>query len=666
MAEPEEVILEGAHLATTYAAELWRRNRGDAPALPGLADIRSRLEFYVAALCPGAPPIVVAEPPAVPHLLARWMKGIPAHLVERAAHCSTDGGRIRLPRRLDRGTERETLALYRLLALQQAMRATRGTALHLPADPALRDLYLLSEAVAVDAAIARDAPGLVPLLVEERAHARAARPPEDRLTAPERRLEGWLHAVLRAPPDSPPHPLLLAPSPDHSLAWAERHRAELREGEERYRGLPAVALWGRVHAPAAEQWADGPGAEEEHARPAPDRTRTLERRPRVREAPEDEDDEESGFMMVPIDDREEKAEDPMGLTRPVDRDDLADPDELAESLAELEEARLVRTSGRPREVLASEDPPETRPVRPERGAARVGITYPEWDFRSGTYRPDHVVVRLTPPELAPARRTAEMERRNARLVHEVRRRFERLQPRRIRLGRQSDGPEVDLDAFVTSVADLRAGGAVEDRLYQTHRPLRRELAIALLVDVSASTDSWVSGRRRIVDVERDALLVVAEALDVLGDRYAILAFSGEGPGAVRMMHLKDYGDRYGSAVRRRIAALEPDRYTRLGAAVRHATTGLAREPARHRLLLVLSDGKPNDLDEYEGRYGVEDARQAIAEARLQHVHPFCLTVDREAPAYMPRIFGPTDFSTLRRAEMLPRVLVDAIRRLILD
>src|SRR5690606_8389994 len=354
------------------------------------------------------------------------------------------------------------------------------------------------------------------------------------------------------------------------------------------------------------------------------------------------------------------------LTRPIDRDDHADPDELAESLAELAEARIVRTPERAREVLLSDDPPDRQPMRPERRESIAGVTYPEWDFRRGTYRLEHVVVRVGRAPAADLRETADLERRNARLVAAVRRRFERIRPSRIRLGRQRDGPEIDMDAVVTATADLRAGGWVEDRLYQIDRPLRRELAIALLVDVSASTDSWVSGRRRIVDVERDALLVVCEALDALNDPFAIYTFSGQGPRAVRMTELKGFGEHLGIGLRRRIAALEPDRYTRLGAAIRHASTQLARQPACHRLLLVLSDGKPNDMDEYEGRYGVEDARQAVAEARLQHLLPFCLTVDREAPAYMPRIFGPTGFATLRRAEMLPRVLIDVVRRLIVN
>ncbi len=596
--------------------------------------------------------------------LSRWLAGIPAHLAQRDALASTDGARIRLPRRLDRDTEPETLALYRLLALEQAARATRGTPRFLPAEPALRDLYLLSEATAIDRWIAAEVPGLRAALIDERQRLHAAWPGLPRLNGPERVLQGWLLAALGADPERPPAPIRLADDPAASLAWAEHQRAALGDAH-RYRGLPAVALWGRVERPPRGHRASEDDAETPDEASSPmQRIRALLRRPEVREAPDDEDDDRPGMSMVPTQDRMEKAEDPMGLNRPTDRDDDADLDDLAESLEELPEARLVRTKALPREVLASDDPPEVHPGRVEDGARRVGLTYPEWDHRSGAYRLDHVVVWCPAPEEASDARVAALVRRNAPVVHGVRRRFERLQPRRVRKGRQKDGPEIDLDAYVASFADQRASGPVEDRLYAIQRPLRRELAIALLVDASGSTDAWVSAQQRVVDVERDALLIVAEALDALGDRYAILTFSGNGPRGVQVTHLKDYDERYGALVRRRIAGLEPQHFTRLGAALRHATAGLARERVAHRMLLVLSDGKPNDLDEYEGRYGVEDARQAVAEARLQHIHPFCLTVDRQAPAYIARIFGPTGYATLREATALPRVLVDVVRHLI--
>jgi nitric oxide reductase NorD protein len=205
---------------------------------------------------------------------------------------------------------------------------------------------------------------------------------------------------------------------------------------------------------------------------------------------------------------------------------------------------------------------------------------------------------------------------------------------------------------------------MDDRLYVSRRLARRELAVALLVDVSASTDAWVSANQRIVDVEKDAVLVVCEALDILGDPYALFAFSGQGADYVNVQQLKSFEERSGPLIRRRIAALDSDGYTRLGASIRHVTAALCRQGAPLRLLLLLSDGKPNDIDIYEGRYGVEDTRQAVAEARRQGVTVFCLTVDREAPRYAERVFHHTGFAVLHKAEQLPRVVVEVLRQFV--
>jgi len=246
----------------------------------------------------------------------------------------------------------------------------------------------------------------------------------------------------------------------------------------------------------------------------------------------------------------------------------------------------------------------------------------------------------------------------------VRRDFERLRPRRQLLRRQADGTDVDIDAYVVSLADRLAGGPPGERLYLKERRVRRDNVVLLLMDVSASTDAWVEGQRRVIDVEKEGLLIVVEALEAMGERHAVFAFRGEGPDRVDLLHLKLFGERGGDLVGSRIAALEPDGYTRVGAAARHATACLAREPARHRLLLLLSDGRPNDVDVYEGRYGLEDTRQALHEARLQGIRPFCFTIDREAPHYAPHVFGQGNYAVLRRPERLPEVLLAVLRQLV--
>jgi len=670
MSEPEDVILDGARHATLFAQRLWRRRaNGLEPATLHLADVRGRLELFVGAAFGTSLTVAVAQPPALPNWFGRLGRGLPRHLVERRTLAMTDGERVYLPRALPDGdasrdatgdTASEGLVSYRLLASQAAARAVRGTPEHLPKDQLVRDLYLLREAAAVDHQLGTQLPGLLDALCAARAAALGERPRVKLLTPQEAAVEHELDAVLAA------HPLagVQSKSPGASLAWAEATAQRIRELGGAYRGVPAVWLWGRVvERPVSRTSSARPGDAADNATAQP-RTTRLDRRPEVRQAPDDEDDEGVGMWMIQLDDPQEHVEDPMGLQRPTDRDDQVDPDDLADSFSELPEARLVSSPGQSREVLTSDDPPPRGKAEVSRGTPGQGYVYPEWDYQLGRYHERGAVIQEQTPPLGDAAWAQGVLARRAGLLNEVRRRFERLRPRRQRLGRQLDGPEVDLTAYVDAYADRRAGCPADDRLYEAIRPARRDVAIALLVDVSGSTDSWVAEDLRIVDVEKEALLVVCDALDALGDPYAIMAFSGEGPEGVTVLPLKGFDERTGDTVRRRIAGLEPDRYTRMGTAIRHATARLMTKPARHRLLLVLSDGKPNDVDRYEGPYGVEDSRQAVVEARLQGLHPFCVTVDRHAPAYMSRIFGAGGYAALHHPEHLPAVLVDVLRRLV--
>jgi nitric oxide reductase NorD protein len=220
-----------------------------------------------------------------------------------------------------------------------------------------------------------------------------------------------------------------------------------------------------------------------------------------------------------------------------------------------------------------------------------------------------------------------------------------------------------VDVLVAEHGERRAGLAAQGRVYRRERPRRRDVAIALLVDASGSTDAWVSRSERVIDVAKQAALCLGEALAALGDRHAVYAFSGRGPGDVRVQVAKRFTEPWSEAVRGRLGAVQPDRSTRLGAPIRHATAQLARQGARARLLLVLSDGKPDDEDLYEGRYGLEDVRQAVFEARRAGVHPFCVTIDRSGPSYLPHLFGASGYTVLWDLRQLPTRLPAIYRRL---
>ncbi|HEV2642424.1 MAG TPA: VWA domain-containing protein, partial [Candidatus Elarobacter sp.] len=299
----------------------------------------------------------------------------------------------------------------------------------------------------------------------------------------------------------------------------------------------------------------------------------------------------------------------------------------------------------------------------------VTSEYPEWDFNIGAYRPRGATVVAYASLGSNDTWATETLGERAVLARQVRMQFERLRAQRLRLPRQPDGDELDIAACVSALVDRRMGRAPDDRLYVAVHPARQPLAIALLVDVSGSTTAAVTEARtdaqRVIEVEKIALLLASEALDALGDRYAILTFASHGASDVRVAAIKHFDERNGTAVRGRISAIAPEGNTRLGAAIRHATALLGEQPVSHRLLLILSDGKPSDTDRYFEAYGVEDSRRAILEARVAGVFPFCLAVSSgQAPTYLSHLFGPAGHTVLSRPDHLPGALLRVIRHLL--
>ena len=690
MAEAEDVITDAARHATIFAQALWRRHRPlpTGPAPLQLADVAQRLDLLIAAVFGRSFALRVAQVPAVPSWIGRLLLRHQLPPV-RDAVPATDGRSIWLPAHFAAGEDTAlATARFRTMALQQAMRAERGSAAHLPAEapPLQRELYLLLEARAAEDALVRLLPGMAAPLATLRREALQCRPLLGAFTASLQPIEELMRALLgvdgnaafmaRLPDGLAPALFALPAAPAQVRQQAQALSAAL--GGTAAGALKGTRLlwrdgWtGDLRVPHATTRASGQTSDDEDDRTDASKPRSarLLRRPEVRESDDDEDDEKPGAWMIQTAQPHEQAEDPMGLQRPTDRDQTTAAEDFADALSELPEARLVSAPGKPKEVLISDDPPDAQTNRAKReltgesGDAPDRRHYPEWDWRAGAYRDPGATVLLLPAPNGPQKWVDDTLEARRSMLHEIRRRFELLRAQRVRVRKQLDGEDIDLQAYTESYADFRAGLPMAQRLYQTERRSRRDMAIMLLVDVSGSTDGWIAGDRRIIDVEREALLLVCIALEGMAEPYSVLAFSGEGPQAVVVRSVKRFDERYDNAVAQRIAGLEPEHYTRAGAALRHAATLLMKEPAEHRLLLLLSDGKPNDIDDYEGRYGVEDLRQAVIEAKLQGISPFCLTIDRQAANYLPAVFGPNHYALLPRPELLPSVLLDWLRRLV--
>ena len=289
-----------------------------------------------------------------------------------------------------------------------------------------------------------------------------------------------------------------------------------------------------------------------------------------------------------------------------------------------------------------------------------GIKLPEWDYRKQCLHKDFVNLQMYLPRGSEAQ---PLPLRLAPLASRLRRQFEHLRNDRQWLRQQPQGSELDLQAWLDFHVERQHGHCAERGLFMQQRTTRRDLACLLLADLSMSTDAHLNDEHRVIDVIRDSLLLFGESLAGLGDAFALYGFSSLRRHQVRLQQLKTFEQAYDDRTRGCIQALKPGYYTRMGAAIRQATEVLGACPQRRKLLLLLTDGKPNDLDLYEGRYGVEDTRQAVLQARRAGLIPFCITIDKQAGDYLPYMFGAHGYTLIRQPEQLPLRLPQLYRQL---
>jgi nitric oxide reductase NorD protein len=281
----------------------------------------------------------------------------------------------------------------------------------------------------------------------------------------------------------------------------------------------------------------------------------------------------------------------------------------------------------------------------------------EWDFRRQGYRKRWVL--LQEKELAPGglEFTRNVLARHGGVVGRIKRQFERIRLEQRLFRRQTEGDEVDLDAAVEAFSDVQAGLQPSDRLFVRMRRDRRDIAAVFLVDLSGSTSGWIN------EMERTALLILCEALEVLGDRFAVYGFSGRTRKRCELYRIKGFGEPYGEIVQRRIGSVRALEYTRMGPPIRYLTRLISGIEARTRLMITLSDGKPDDYDGYNGEYGIEDTRQALIEAKKAGIHPFCITIDKAEHSYISHMYGAVNYAFIDDLSQLPIRVVEMYRKL---
>lgn len=279
-----------------------------------------------------------------------------------------------------------------------------------------------------------------------------------------------------------------------------------------------------------------------------------------------------------------------------------------------------------------------------------GIKLPEWDYRQQQLIDDRCLLQpMLPKDAEPKKLPLKLQK----IAKSIQAQFEQLQTLRYWLKGQPQGEELDLSAWLDYHVESKIAPTKERGLFRSFRGNNRDLSCLMLADISMSTDAHLDDNNRVIDVVQDSLLLFGEALQTVGDNFAMYGFSSVRRSNVRLTMLKNFKEKYDDNVRGRIQALRPGFYTRMGAAIRQSTRVLAEQNTSQKLMLILTDGKPNDIDHYEGRFGVEDTRHAISEAVRLGIKPFCITIDQAAEDYLPYLFGNDGYTVILRPSQLP-------------
>ncbi len=283
--------------------------------------------------------------------------------------------------------------------------------------------------------------------------------------------------------------------------------------------------------------------------------------------------------------------------------------------------------------------------------------YPEWDYNSQSYRPDWVSLYES---LHPKGNAADIDKlleKHAALAKRLKKMLDLLKPQdKVRIRYQEEGSELDLDVALRSLIDFKGGSSPDPRINMSHKTSGRNIAVTVLLDLSESLNEKAAGSEQtILELSQEAVSLLAWAVQQLGDPFAIAGFHSNTRHDVRYMHIKGFGEQWGDEVKGRLAAMDASYSTRMGAAMRHAAHYLEKQQADKKLMLILTDGEPADIDSKDGRILIEDARQAVKELDQKGIYAYCINLDPTADEYVKDIFGK-QYTIIDKVAQLPEKL----------
>ncbi len=386
--------------------------------------------------------------------------------------------------------------------------------------------------------------------------------------------------------------------------------------------------------------------------------------------------------VIPVDDSVQQVEAPEDQSDSDESDSATErlQQQQTQSMPQRRDARELfnawndpASEGDPDELAGAEAWSEAETPEQVLAEGEVAYNYDEWDRELIDHRLGWCRVVEKKVKHGDSSFVEHTKERHKGVISSIRHQFQLMKPENLtRVANEVDGEEFDLNAVIDYVIDRRADGQQSERIYTKRLRRRRDVAVSFLLDQSSSTARTIGRHplqpytrpgRRIIEIEKEGLVLMSEALEAVGDVYSINGFTSEGRRNVKFYVVKDFDEKYNDEVKRRIGGIHYQNNTRLGAAIRHATAKLAKQDARTRLLIVLSDGRPYDHDYGDARYAREDTREALRQAKNEGITPFCITIDRESEAELKDLYGEVGYTIIDDVLSLPERLPGIYRRL---
>jgi nitric oxide reductase NorD protein len=276
----------------------------------------------------------------------------------------------------------------------------------------------------------------------------------------------------------------------------------------------------------------------------------------------------------------------------------------------------------------------------------------EWDYTKKSFLKNYVRIK---PIFSKNVEAIELPKRLQKTVKKIQSELDLLEINRFKNNHLPYGDEICIDTWIDYKGHQNKS-LHHQKFYENFEKKTRDMATLILADISLSTEAGITQEIRVIDMIKDGLMVFSQALEKLEDKFAIYAFSSNKNTNVKFHIIKNFKEKYSNLIRGRIEAIKPGYYTRLGAAIRESTKILNKQQNQNKLLLIISDGKPNDIDRYDGRYGIEDTKKAIEEVKQKGITPFCITIDIEAKDYLSYLFGKNGYAVVRDSKKLPKIM----------